>query len=139
MTDVAVMEKCCYCGRSLALDKLIYNESKGVYFCADSDECNSAQGQAGTSTYTDASGNYHRTAHQKFNFHYRQSSCGSALMAFLVGVSVFFVSWGYAVKSYGWLLGLGLGWIPAFFLAIMAGMFWPVAILIILGLLIFSR
>ena len=139
MTDVAVMEKCCYCGRSVPLDKLIYNESKGVYYCADSDECNDSQGHAGSGPYTDNSGDYRRAVHPKLSFHYRQSSCGGALMGFLVGVSVFFVSWGYAIKSYGWLFGLGLGWIPAFFLGIMAGMFWPVAILLILALLIFSR
>ena len=139
MTDVAVMEKCCYCGRSVPLEKLILNESKGVYYCADSDECNDAQGQAGSGAYTDAGGDHRRTVHPKLSFHYRQSSCGGALMGFLVGVSVFFVSWGYAIKSYGWLFGLGLGWIPAFFLGIMAGMFWPVAVLLILALLIFSR
>lgn len=139
MTDVTAMEKCCYCGQSLPLSKLIYNESKGVYYCADPDACSSVQGVTETGPYTETGGNYRRTGHPNFNIHYRQSSCGGALMGFLVGASVFFVSWGYAIKSYGWLLGLGLGWIPAFFLGIMAGMFWPVAILIILGLLFLSR
>jgi hypothetical protein len=60
-------------------------------------------------------------------------------MGFFVGVSVFFGSWAYAIKTYGWFLGLGLGWIPSFFLGFMAGMFWPIAIILILGLLLFSR
>ena len=74
MTDVAIMETCCYCGRRLPQHSLIYNESKGVYYCADSDECNAAQKQSGSGTYTDTNGGYRRTVHPNLRFHYRQSN-----------------------------------------------------------------
>lgn len=51
-----------------------------------------------------------------------------ALGAVLTGVPVFLFSWFHAVESYGWLLGGGLGWIPAMFLAVIAGYFWPIAV-----------
>jgi hypothetical protein len=54
-------------------------------------------------------------------------------IAFLVGVSVWFVSfcylWSMAFDEWGLLLGLGLGWIPALLggaiLGAVAGLLWP--------------
>ena len=139
MSDVIVVEQCCYCHRNLSVEKLIHNESKDVYYCSDLDDCRNAQEQNHEQP-TRYNGRVKGTfSHPHLRFHYKQSSCGNALMGFFVGISVFFGSWVYAIKAYGWFLGLGLGWIPSFFLGIMAGMFWPIAIILILGLLLFSR
>lgn len=44
----------------------------------------------------------------------------------------FIGAWAYCVMTYGFLLGMGLGWLPAFFLAAIIGgatfLFWGVAI-----------
>lgn len=48
--------------------------------------------------------------------------CG-ALTGALVGL----VSWGYAITTYGILLGGGLGWIPACVLGFLAFWGWPLA------------
>ncbi len=45
--------------------------------------------------------------------------------AWIVGIPVFLVGWGYAVAHYGFFLGAGLGWIPAAFLGAIAGFLWP--------------
>lgn len=139
MSDVIVIEQCSYCRRNLSADKLVFNETRQVYYCADAEDCRLAQGQSQGAADGPTARGYGHPGQSNFKLHYRQSSCGSALLGLFVGISVFFGSWGYAIKSYGWFLGLGLGWIPAFFLGIMAGMFWPAALLIILGLLLFSR
>jgi len=139
MSDVIVVEQCCYCHRNLSVEKLIHNESKDVYYCSDLDDCRNAQEQNHEQP-TRYNGRVKGTfSHPHLRFHYKQSSCGNALMGFFVGISVFFGSWVYAIKAYGWFLGLGLGWIPSFFLGIIAGMFWPIAIILILVLLLFSR
>jgi len=43
----------------------------------------------------------------------------------VTGGIAFFVSWGYCVAEYGFLLGLGLGWLPSIFVAFLAAIFWP--------------
>ena len=139
MSDVIVIEQCCYCHRNLSLDKLIHNESKDIYYCSDSDDCRLAQEQAHENPVREITREHARPTGKVWSYQYRQSSCGNALTGFLVGVGVFFGCWIYAIKTYGWFLGLGLGWIPSFFFAVMAGMFWPLAVLIILGILIFSK
>jgi hypothetical protein len=42
----------------------------------------------------------------------------------------FLVGWGYAVYAYGFFLGLGLGWLPAFFIAIIFLFVWRIALLV---------
>ncbi len=51
-------------------------------------------------------------------------------------VIVFFSMWGYATIMFGPLLGLGLGWIPAAFVAIVVSFFWPLALAVIIYLLL---
>ena len=41
-----------------------------------------------------------------------------------VGFVIFVAGWIYAVVTYGFFLGGGLGWLPAFFLAIIAMFLW---------------
>jgi len=45
--------------------------------------------------------------------------------------------WIYAVVSYGWFLGLGLGWFPAAVIGIIAGLLWPLIALAVLGFLLY--
>jgi hypothetical protein len=54
-------------------------------------------------------------------------------MALVVGGVAFLCFWAYAVATYGWFLGLGLGWIPAAFLGVLAGLLWPLVLLAALG------
>lgn len=55
-------------------------------------------------------------------------------MGWIVGVAAFFGCWGYAVATYGWFLGIGLGWLPSLFIAVIAGVAWPlIAIALIVG------
>lgn len=35
----------------------------------------------------------------------------------IIGIIIFFVGWIYAISTYGFFLGLGIGWIPAIFVA----------------------
>ncbi|WP_093119016.1 hypothetical protein [Salinihabitans flavidus] len=35
----------------------------------------------------------------------------------IIGVIIFFIGWIYAMGQFGFFLGLGLGWIPALFVA----------------------
>jgi hypothetical protein len=37
-----------------------------------------------------------------------------------IGIAVFLMGWAYAVAAYGFFLGLGLGWLPAAFLGVIA-------------------
>jgi hypothetical protein len=48
--------------------------------------------------------------------HYSSDDWWSNLMGF-VGVVAFFASWIYAISTYGWFLGLSLGWIPSIIIA----------------------
>ena len=57
----------------------------------------------------------------------------------LVAVGVFLGCWIYAIAEYGWFLGLGLGWVPAFFIAAFAYflfwfLFWVAVILLVIVL-----
>ena len=55
----------------------------------------------------------------------------------IIGVIVFLVGWYYAIASFGFFLGVGLGWIPALFIA------WIIDFVVIavfgLTLVVFSR
>ena len=51
----------------------------------------------------------------------------------LVAAITFVICWIYAIAAYGWFLGLGLGWLPSIFIALIAGFLWR---LILLALLI---
>ena len=61
---------------------------------------------------------------------------GGRLFGTLVAIVAFLVGWGSAIKSWGWLLGLAFGWIPAAIVAAMAGaLAWGVAPLLALALI----
>lgn len=53
----------------------------------------------------------------------------------------FACGWIYAVSAYGFLWGLGLGWLPAAILATIVALLWPLALAaaIGLGILFFGR
>lgn len=53
---------------------------------------------------------------------------------FLVGIPTFLGCWVYAIYEYGFFLGVGLGWLPAMFIAVIFGAIWPI-LLILLTLL----
>lgn len=71
------------------------------------------------------------------------------IVGFIFGILVFILAWIYGVMLYGAFLGIGLCWIPAFFIGCMAGLalailcwfsveFWPAAIaigIVIVGML----
>jgi len=46
---------------------------------------------------------------------------GFAITAFIV----FIGSWIYCIAEYGFLLGVGLGWLPSIIVAVIAGALWP--------------
>lgn len=54
----------------------------------------------------------------------------SRVLAWIVGVAVFLGSWVYCADTYGFLLGFGLGWLPASIAATLAAVgtliLWPV-------------
>ena len=50
----------------------------------------------------------------------------------IVGLIAFVIFWIYAIANYGWFLGIGLGWLPAMFLAIIAAYLWPLIVLAML-------
>lgn len=61
---------------------------------------------------------------------------GGRLLGALVAIVAFVVGWGSAVKSWGWLLGLAFGWIPAAIVAAMAGaLAWGLAPLLAIALI----
>ena len=56
----------------------------------------------------------------------------------ITGGITFIACWIYAIVKWGFLLGVGLGWIPSFFIAVIAGFLWPLlASLLLIALLLF--
>lgn len=140
MSDVIVIEKCSYCQRNLAEDRLNRNAMNGSYSCKDTDDCLNARSESVEPEVLRGEEEAQAPPFQRsVRFHYRQSSCSRMLAGMLVGFSVFVGSWIYAVKTYGWFFGLGLGWLPALFFGILAATYWPMAILVAVGILLFSR
>lgn len=45
----------------------------------------------------------------------------------LVWLAVFLGSWIYCIAEYGYLLGVGLGWLPSVIVASLAALLWPLA------------
>lgn len=50
------------------------------------------------------------------------------LGSYLVGIAAFFGSWWYAVDRWGWFLGIGLCWLPALCVGVLAGLAWPLVL-----------
>ncbi|MDO8468225.1 MAG: hypothetical protein Q7S29_00505 [Candidatus Peribacter sp.] len=63
------------------------------------------------------------------------------IVAIIVGLLTFIGVWIYALFSWGFLIGLAIGWLPALIAAWVAGLLWPLVVaaaVIIIGLMIFS-
>jgi hypothetical protein len=52
---------------------------------------------------------------------------GFGITAFIT----FIGSWIYCIATYGFLLGVGLGWLPSIIVAVIAGALWPLIALAI--------
>ena len=50
--------------------------------------------------------------------------------SFLLGV------WIYAIASWGFLVGIAIGWLPAIIAAFIAGLLWPLVVLVVIGLIV---
>jgi len=63
---------------------------------------------------------------------------GSGYMVgvWIVGVLAFAAIWLYALFSWGLLLGLMIGWIPALIGGFILGWLWPLVVLAVIGLII---
>lgn len=44
---------------------------------------------------------------------------------FITALITFIGSWIYCIAEYGFLLGVGLGWLPSIIVAVIAGALWP--------------
>jgi hypothetical protein len=62
---------------------------------------------------------------------------GYKLGAVIIGGIVFIISWLYAIASYGFFLGVGVGWAPSLMIAFIAGILWPLVALAMAALEIF--
>jgi hypothetical protein len=51
-------------------------------------------------------------------------------------VLIFLGCWIYCIAAYGFLLGVGLGWLPSLIVASVASFLWPLTLVGIVGLLI---
>jgi hypothetical protein len=49
----------------------------------------------------------------------------------------FIASWIYCISSYGYFLGISLGWIPSIIAASIAAIIWPIAVLAMIAMAIF--
>ncbi len=57
----------------------------------------------------------------------------------IVGVLSFAGIWLYALASWGFLLGLMFGWIPAAIGGVILGFLWPLVVIAVIGLVILIR
>lgn len=60
--------------------------------------------------------------------------------AYITGFITFVICYIYCIATYGFLLGVGLGWLPSGIVARIVGFLWPlvVALLLVLLALIFN-
>jgi len=60
---------------------------------------------------------------------------GAVITGAIIAVVVFIGSWIYCINTYGFLLGVGLGWLPSIIAAVVIGgiigLLWPLAIALI--------
>ena len=57
---------------------------------------------------------------------------GFGITAFITFVG----SWIYCIATYGFLFGVGLGWLPSLIVAVIAGALWPLIALAIAGIIV---
>lgn len=55
-----------------------------------------------------------------------------------IGAVVFIGCWIYCIASYGFLLGVGLGWLPSLIAALVAMILWPLALLLVIPTLVIA-
>ena len=60
-----------------------------------------------------------------------------SLGAAITAIVVFPVCWIYCVTTYGFFLGVGLGWFPSIVIAALAALLWPIIALSLIALLLF--
>lgn len=49
------------------------------------------------------------------------------------GLIIFVAAWLYCIANYGFLLGVGLGWLPAFITAVILCWLWPLFWIAVVG------
>lgn len=54
----------------------------------------------------------------------------------ITGIIVFIGVWISAIAIWGFLLGVGFGWIPAAIAGLIAGLLWPLIALIVIGIIL---
>ena len=58
----------------------------------------------------------------------------------VIAVVTFFASWTYCVATYGFLIGVSLGWFPSLIVAAVAAILWPfIAIAVFVGFVIHNE
>lgn len=57
--------------------------------------------------------------------------------AWITGVIVFIGVWIYAIASWGFLIGVAVGWFPAGIAGVIAGLLWPLIALGIIAIILF--
>lgn len=60
------------------------------------------------------------------------SGCGYWIGYWISWVVIFFGCWIYCIAAYGFLLGVGLGWLPSAIVASLASFLWPVLLIAVL-------
>ena len=53
----------------------------------------------------------------------------------ITALLVFVCSWIYCIATYGFLLGVGLGWLPSAIVAVIAGFLWPLLAIVAIVIL----
>ncbi|MEK7574512.1 MAG: hypothetical protein AAB514_03215 [Patescibacteria group bacterium] len=61
---------------------------------------------------------------------------GYIIGAYITGALVFIGVWIYAIASWGFLVGIAIGWLPAIIAAFIAGLLWPLVVLVVIGLIV---
>jgi len=67
---------------------------------------------------------------------------GYRALSYIIGLVAGVITWLYAIATWGFLLGVGFGWIPAVLVGIVVGFLWPIAalgILLVVLLLVNER
>ncbi len=59
----------------------------------------------------------------------------------ITAIIVFIGSWIYCIATYGYLFGVGLGWLPSLIVAAIAGALWPLLVIavVVVGFLILKH
>lgn len=54
----------------------------------------------------------------------------------ITGLIIFIGSYIYCINEYGFLFGLGLGWLPSFIIALIAAYLWPLILFLLLSFIL---